>query len=385
MPEITGDEGAYLNFANNLKRGFYTTKGVCDLWYGPGYPLFIFLIKLVFNNLSLQTLRIINIVFLLLSFCINVVSFRITSQNRLSKISAGYLSFIILPWAVDAIDFVRIHTESFVYFQISLIVYLFTKYLNNRKERNLILISFICGYLAITKVVFIYVGLFVLFLMVLQMSLSKRWPRLYLLTFFVPVLPWLFYTYSITDKVLYPGTSGGMQLYYMTSLDQKGEGDWRSLKEGIKQSSEDSVVLKKVIVQNMNQLEFDLYIKQVALKNIKKKPLMYFKRILLNSGRLFSYSLSRDSIISIFLSFRYNVLFGFFLYVCLVFVRDLRQNAFKLNYLLFVALLVYLGFSLLVSAYNRFFMITMPVVMFYILTTVGQNTNFKKQGFLRNK
>jgi hypothetical protein len=380
MPELTGDEGAYLNFADNLRHGFYTTSDTCNLWYGPGYPIFIFSIKLISNTISFEILRIVNVIFLLVSFCFNTFSFRIITQNKISLGDAGFLSFIILPWSIDAIDFTRIHTESFVYLQISLIVFFFAKFLNTKNPKLLVPLYFIFGYLAITKVVFIYVGL-LLFLLIGLVAFSKK-IRLnrYILFFFIPVLPWLAYTYSITGKVLYPGTSGGMQLYYMTSLNPNGEGDWMSLGEGIKKSKEDSLVLKKVVVDGMNQLELDAYIKQIAVKNIKKEPFLYVKRLFLNAGRLFSYRLSRDKFSSIILSFRYNVIFGLVVFAFFVFMKNWSQNIFNVNYVLLIFLLLYIGVSLLVSAYFRFFLIMLPIVMFYIIIIIGSKGKFDRTG-----
>jgi len=382
MPELTGDEGAYLNFADNLRHGFYTTSDICDLWYGPGYPIFIFSIKLIFNNITFEALRIVNVILLLVSFGFNAFSFRIITQKRIKLEDAGLLSLVILPWGVDAIDFTRIHTESFVYLQISLIVFFFAKLLNTQNLKLLIPLSFIFGYLAITKVVFIYVGLILIVLIGLNAFFKKLKFNRSLLLFFIPVFPWLTYTYSITGKVLYPGTSGGMQLYFMSSLNPSGEGEWMSLGEGIKQSKEDSLVLEKVVTEEMNQLEFDTYIKNIAITNIKKEPLLYGRRFLLNASRLFSFRLSRDSISSIILSFRYNMIFGLFLYGLFIYLKHLNQNIFRVNYVLLIFLLLYIGVSLLVSAYLRFFLIMLPIVMFYLVMVIGNNGKFDDKGFL---
>ena len=44
---VGGDEGHYFQFADNLKYGFYSPNNNIDVWFGPGFPIYLWFGQLI--------------------------------------------------------------------------------------------------------------------------------------------------------------------------------------------------------------------------------------------------------------------------------------------------------------------------------------------------
>jgi hypothetical protein len=382
---LAGDEGRYLDFANNLIKGFYTNTSDPDLWYGPGFPIYIYIYRIL--NFTEDVIRHSNLILLLISWLLNASSIKRITQKSLI-ISLG-ISSLLLPWVYDAVDFFRIHTETFTYFLISLIVYSFIRGKKNADTHNnkyVYLGFFLLGILSITKVIFIYV----LYISILLFSLqNKRRLVNYYKMFLIAILPslfWLGFTFKISNKFFYPGTSGGLQLYFLTStLNKNADSYWLSGPDAL--NSPDSSIFKRITEHNMNQLESDAYLKEQSLQNIKNNPILYAQRVILNSGRLIFYNLSRDSILPTFLAFRHYLLLVSFCFLIFSYIKFNIWADILFWPVGFV--LVYLAMSLLVMANFRFFVIIYPTIIYmmffsfelksiYLDREVNDTVNFRE-------
>ena len=227
---IENDESRYLYFAQNLIHGFYSPSppGI-NLWNGPGYP--IILIPFVLLHIPLVYATLLN------GF-LNYLSI-ILLFKALKQIVSGRVAFIFtLFWACyypAYEDMLRLYTETFAYFLISLLAFSLIKAFNSNNLREakkyIFLSGFTMGYLVLTKIAFGYALLFILICSVImwvfykKISIYKK-VVIVMLIAFVTVLPYLIYTYRLTNKLFYFGNSGGMSLYWMSTPYESEYGDW---------------------------------------------------------------------------------------------------------------------------------------------------------------
>lgn len=365
--DFVGDESKYLNFATNLTNGYYSPPyPEIKLWNGPGYPLII--APIILLKLPILTIRIINAFFLFASLLIN---FNIISYFNSKKASLLFTCIIGLYFPVFEM-LPLIYTEILAWFLVSLICFLFLR-INETKNFNWKLIlatSLTISFLALTKVIFGYVILAMIFISLL-LSLSKRYRQIafksaviFLLSF-VFCTPWLFYTYAISGKMLYWGSSGGMSLYTMSSPYAGELGDW-SNKEDLLLNPNHHVFMDSI--RNFNQIERDDAFKKAAIRNIKNHPEKYLLNWLANTGRLFfsyPFSNSKQSINT------YRTLLPNMLLIIIVIQLVIYGWYKKIIYpkeltLLLIFFLIYLAGSTLLSAYRRMFYISIPFWVVFI-------------------
>jgi len=159
--ELWGDEIRHFMQAENLLKGFYSPPAPnIDLGNGPGYPLLI--LPFVALHVPLVVIKLMNAVFLYFSIVF------------LFKVLTRYVSFRITLvccffWGCyyNSLNFIAlIYAETFSVFLVSSLVLLLVNAFeqeNPGKSRKYILFSgFVFGFLALTKVIFGYVILFML-------------------------------------------------------------------------------------------------------------------------------------------------------------------------------------------------------------------------------
>ena len=362
-----GDQGRYLHYANNLLSGFYSPPPPnIDLWSGPGYPAF--LVPFVFFKVPLVGLRLLNAFLLYFSLIISYKTFSIYSSKK-----GAILYTILLGLYFPIFELLRqILTESLAWFLISLVCFLFVK---NYQQKNIswrliFLSAFSIAYLAMTKVIFGYVILLMLFVSIFMFllprfrSLAKKSTLIFLISF-VLCLPWLLYTYSLTNKPFYWSNSGSMSLFTMSSPYANELGDWGDI-DKLQLNKNHKVFMDSI--SKLKTLEIDEAFKTEAIKNIKNHPKKYFSNWIANIGRLlfsYPYSNTEQKITSYF-----TIIPNMFVIVLIVFAfvisavhwRRLPEEMILL--MLFV--MIYLFGSTLLSAYNRMFFITMPFWFFFL-------------------
>ena len=177
--------------------------------------------------------------------------------------------------------------------------------------------------------------------------------------------PYLGYTWSLTGKLFYWGTSGGVSLYWM-STPHKGEfGDWHGGREVLDNPSlltNHGAVFEAV--DALGQVDKDDYFKRRALENIRAHPGKYGRNILANVGRmLFSYpfSYAEDRMSTFFWLVPNMFLVTAMCLGAYPAWRGRKDIPGELWVLLFIAATTFAG-SALLSAYTRQFYILAPLI-----------------------
>jgi hypothetical protein len=233
-------------------------------------------------------------------------------------------------------------------------------------------------YLALTKVFFGYVLVAALaFLVVLWIWRRTPAIKTAILPFLVALIccsPYLLYTYSLTGKLFYWGTSGGMSLYWMSTPYPNELGSWFSYRD-VKQMPELAPHRKFfATLERLSDVERDEAFKRKAISNIAHYPLRYVSHWFANLGRLlisYPYSFTPQKLSTYF--FVPNVCIAF-LFVLSIIPALVRRSVipFELWILLSFALITLGGESLL-SAYERQFMPMIPTLgiwLAYVYTRV---------------
>lgn len=363
-------------FAENLLEGYYSPPNELNLWNGPAYPLF--LSPFVKFGVPLLGIKVFNALFQYLSIVFLFYAIKHISDFK----QARFFGFVWAAYYVSWQTMPYILTESISIFFIALLSYFIVKSYSREKNRNHLFAGITLGLLALTKVIFAYVILTCLAFYAianLVALLSKR--RLFtkeitiLLVAFIPLIPYLLYTYKLTDKVLYFANSGGMSLYFMSTPYEGEFGEWNTANfrgycdGGIQPCNADFFL--KNHKENFDYIyravgvERDRRFKEIAIKNIKKSPIKFLRNCLANQGRMwfrypFSYRFQNDLYLGI--AFPNAVLFTVFLYVIFFWLINSKKIKRGLN-LIFILLMVYLGGSTLLSAYPRQLYVVAPMIL----------------------
>lgn len=360
------DEERYFRYANNLLIGVLSPPAPnIDLWSGRGYSAILSL--LLFFKLPVITLRILNSFLLYFSLVIFNNTIETYSDKR-------YLSkFTILLGAYSPIYMFLplIMTECATWLLVCIILNLFVKAVKNEtKSLKIILFcAFFIAFLAMTKVIFGYVIVLMLFFSLLIQIFPKYRPAgkktayIFLFSFFF-CLPYLIYTYNLTNKLFYWSDSGSMSLYTLSAPYPKDYGDWKS-EEEMSQNVNYKDFMQKI--SKLNPMEREIAYKTQALENIKKHPLKYALNCLANTGRLF-FGYPKTNTLQSFDMYFYllpNMFMVSFIFITLI-VSTYHLKLIPVDIqLMFVFIFIYLFGSILVSAYCRMFMITVPFWVFF--------------------
>lgn len=364
-----GDEGRYIMYASNLSNGHYSPEGEIFLWNGPGYP--IVLLPFVIFDLPWLAAKLLNSLFLFIAVIYFYYTLRFYMQER-PALFFSYLLGLYLPFC-RYLPFLL--TEEFSIFLICGFMFHFCKL--NREDTNtwiqLLISSVYLGYLALTKIFF---GYLILSGLILFMSLYlwqkrnvfKKTFLVYMLAFFC-CAPYLFYTYTLTDKILYWGDSGGMSLYWMSTPYENEYGDWQGEK-GMHRSPQilnNHRAFYREISKHSGILRDEAF-KRKAIQNIVDNPIKYFKNWLANIGRLlFNYPYSYESQkLSTYFYFLPNMFLVVISVLCIYPSYMRRKFIPDEIYVLLISGLISFGGSSLLSAYNRQFMPLVPIFALWI-------------------
>ena len=389
---MEGDESTYYRFAQNLLNGFYSPPPPdINLWAGPGYP--IVLTPFLVLGLPQISITLMNAVFQYLSIVFLFKAMRYFIPFGKAMLFSCLFGFCYSSYKLLGL----IYTEPFTLFLLSLLALCLVRAFEEDKRNYVYFAGFIVGYIALTKIIFGYVLLILFiggFLLWLTNQKAGNYQKSLLigLIAFLTTIPYLIYTYNLTGKMFYWGNSGGMSLYWMSTPHEKEYGDWHNemlFAEEYYHSHNPQLV--KLHLANMNEIfkhkgvARDSLYKKMAIENIKNHPVKYLKNITANVNRLlfgFPFSYKRQYVISKIIYFSILLTLIFF---CLIPTLIYWKNIpFSIRYLLFLTL-IYLGGSSLVSAYNRQFLIIVPILLFWIAYIIDRSikVNFsfgKKEG-----
>lgn len=401
----------YWQTASDILDGFRNTP-VLESWLllnGPLYPLILALFKGI--GFSVKASLFLNAAFLYVGF----TYFLKTSLHFLNRKTALWVTYILV--FVDPFLFywgAKLYSEPLAILWVCLLLYLLTKYYTSPKRKTFLQAAFIFCLLALTRVIFAYVLLAFILLGFLGYFLSKKelFKSLgklgsYGLLF---CLPYLFFTYSITNKVFYWSGNGGHLLYNISSPYPMDLGQWHTLsvnydnyssrptdfsslnKDHLKKVNENIVLSinknHKVIVDSLkgkSKIEFDSFLKSQAILNIKSNPLNFLTNWILNAGRLsvgipqiFYYTPPYTPLFTLVNTVKSSFLLCFFLVAVGLFIRNFSVNNFHLVWMLLL-LVVYLGGqSLLAVQSQRFLLPVYPLILMFIALSFSNYLQFKK-------
>lgn len=407
---VSGDEDKYLMFARNLVHGYYSSPSPdVNLAEGPGYP--ILLMPFVALGLPLIFITLLNAGFYYLSIVLLFKSLRQIVTYRKAVIAGLFWACYYNSY--EAIPLIL--TETFTALLVSLIIYCLVKSFSpgnfKKTKKYIYLAGFFIGYLALTKVIFGYVLLLMLVGSGLLWVINKKAENykrgvVILVTALVTTAPYLVYTYHLTGRIFYWGTSGGNNLYWMSTPYEGEYGDWfpeirdehytfPGIKNaaGLQNGKEPGLQNRTNFISGANdsvryhhQKDFeeinkytgvfrdDAY-KKIAINNIKSHPVKYAQNCISNIGRIlfnypYSYTLQKPATL---LRFSINGIIVVVSLFCLfpTFI-NWRRLAFPVRFMLFITA-VYLGGSIFGSAETRMFTAIVPVLLFWIAYIVQRS------------
>ena len=295
-----GDSLRYQFYAQNLLHGYFTDRDCVDIWNGPGYPLI--LVPILFLKLPMIAASFLNAFFQYLSvvFLYKIIKFVSTR---------AYAVVLALAWACYypvQYHLYTLTTEATVNLLVVLLCFFTLKatYGENvgRAWRNVVFAGFVLGILALTKVIFGYVIPVLILMAFAAYILLKPYRVNIMRCACITVIgigvciPWLAYTYSVTDKPFFWAASGGENLYRMSvndgTLGTPGPGfircknvDAFNWDAAVRDLSIPAGPMHRKIAETANslpQIESDAYLKKIAIENIKADPMNYAKNLLAN-------------------------------------------------------------------------------------------------------
>lgn len=406
-----GDGIRYWAYAGNLLNGTYATPDVDMLHMGPGYPLILAVFR--FLNSPLLFPLLLNAILLYLGVYYYYKTAILYITPKIVIISAYLLAFwdpFLLYWMQ------KLYSESLVVFLISFFSYHFILYFKTKNKKNFVLSGIAIGYLALTKVIFGYV-IAVAILLSAIMYFIKNYKELANQSFKVfglgllLCLPYLGYTFSLTNKLFYWGNTGGELLYWTSSPYKTDLGEWHTggpemndfFAERYEQFSgfdaeyvyqvnqviTDRIVNDhksfKVELDGLNSFEADAHYKNEAFKNIKEQPLNFVKNWIMNIGRItlgYPHALYAKPPFSPFMSLL-NIIKSSFLLVFFVVAVSLsfliRKTLDKeVIFVLITSLIYFGGVSFLAAQSQRFLIPILPVLFFFIIYSINKTIKLKK-------
>ncbi|MBI5675291.1 MAG: hypothetical protein HZC48_05615 [Nitrospirae bacterium] len=370
---FVGDESRYIMFADNLTHGHYSPKDDVYLWNGPGYP--IILAPFILLKLPWLTAKLLNAVFLFLA----VLYFYKTLQIYIKDVRRSTLfSYLLGVYPTFFVYIPQILTEILSVFLICGFIFHFCKLYYGSKDamKHLCFASLYLAYLALTKIFFGYV-IFLGSLIFLSLYLWKKKDTfkkaftIYLLAFLL-CSPYLLYTYSLTNRILYWGDSGGLSLYWMSTPYENEFGDWydfQKVQENSRFEKHQEFFNKLKVLPNIQR---DDELKKQAVKNIMQYPAKYLKNVSANVGRmLFNYPYSyRPQKMSTY----FYIIPNMFLVVCSImciypyFARG-KIIPVEIHILIVFFFFSFVG-SALLSAYPRQLMVLLPVLLIWLFLVI---------------
>lgn len=296
-PNLLGDEQGYVGLARSLVHGHYLTgrddliigwPNVPNLWFGPGLP--IALTPLAAIDAPVEVIRLTGPLFV---FAAALLLYGLLRQYVSARGAlAGSLAFGLYPPFYTAL--VHLHSETFALLLIVAMMYGTSRYLHGGQLRHLAVAGVALGWLALTRIAFGWVVTGLLVLSLIWWVLRRgRAPRRFAAVCSVALalcVPWLAYTYSVTDRAFYWGSSGGLSLYWMSSPYPADRGDWQLPSDVFVDSRLaphrglfTSLSGRPIPEQNDRLID-------AALTNIREHPSKYGENVLANVSRMWFHS-----------------------------------------------------------------------------------------------
>jgi 4-amino-4-deoxy-L-arabinose transferase-like glycosyltransferase len=406
-----GDEIRHIAYAQNLLHGFYSPPPPnMNLEIGPGYPLF--LLPFIVLHIPLICVSLMNAILTYLT-----VVFLFKALQQIVSFKTALIFSLFLACYYNSLEFMALmYSESLTLFLVALTVYLIIKTFNPEKpikiNKYIFLTGFFIGLLVLTKVIFGYVLLFMLIgtgllWIINRKSINFRKCFFVLLIGLATTSPYLIYTYHITGRMFYWGTSGGNNLYWMSTPFPGEYGNWAPIpknspynsldnadniqgggelnlknRENFIPGGEDSLRIHHLKdfeeINKYQGAEKDDAYKIFVINNIKSHPYKYIENCISNIGRIFfnypySYTYQKPGTL---LRLPLNGIIVVLILFCLIptFI-NWRKLIFPIRMILFIVLL-YFGGSIFGSAETRMFTAIVPMLLFWIAYIIQRSIKF---------
>ena len=220
----------YWKTASDILNGFKDTP-VLESWLlinGPLYPLILAIFKGI--GFSVKASIYLNPIFLYIAF-----TFFFKSVNLfLSKKKALIVTYVLV--LIDPFLFywgAKLYSEPLAILWVCSLIYLLTKYFNSPSKKLIYWAALIFCLLALTRVIFAYVLLIFIPIGILGYYIFKKelFKSITKLAGFgiLFLIPYLIFTYSITNKVFYLSGNGGLLLYWTSSPYKSDMGEWHTM------------------------------------------------------------------------------------------------------------------------------------------------------------
>jgi hypothetical protein len=375
---LLSDSARYIWFAKNLAHGYYSPQPDINLWNGPGYPLVLWPFAAV--GLPWVWAKVANCFFMfgaLLYF--HALVRRYTSSR--AALAGGY---VLGLWPPILRIVPALLTEVLAILLVCGFAFHFCKIGRPGRVRwlHLGLAAAYMAYLALTRVFYGYVmlacliafaGIYVWRRAVRRRgALVARWAAVFGLGLLL-CAPYLVYTHSLTGKPFYWATSGGLSLYWMASPYESDLGDWY-LPGAIKGVPELSKNHSEFFAEigHLSAVEQDDALKKRALENIAAHPEKFLKNWLANIGRLlFNYPYSYKPLrASTYLYMVPGILLVAVSLLCIPWTLRKRGRVPAEIWALLLVAAVAFGGNTLLSAFNRFLLPILPIVLLWICFVV---------------
>lgn len=387
-----GDEPQYRLLAQNLLHGFYALH-VPDfiIPVGPGYS--IFLMPFIAMHLPLICIALMNSIFYYLSIVLLFKALRQILSFPITLIFSLYWALYFNSYR----DMKIMLPEIFTSFLISLLIYCLIRAYNYKdsyySQKKYVFISgIVLGYLVLTKIVFGYVlivmiiGMGLLWIVRSKNTNYRRALGVLLIAFGIQS-PYLIYTYHLTGNLLYWGTTGGDNLYWMSNPNEGEFGDWNPLNP-----NRNPLIIKNQVYYDSLKANHQKYIeesnkyiyysvaqdrvsKEIAVNNIKSLPVKFVQNCFSNIGRMlfdYPYTYRLQSYKDLLRLPSNGIIVVFALFCIIPTLMNWRKIIFPIRFMLFVVLL-YLGGSVLGSAEMRMFTKIVPVLLLWIAFVIQKS------------
>jgi 4-amino-4-deoxy-L-arabinose transferase-like glycosyltransferase len=293
-----GDEGNYLAYAERLTHGDYASEERPDgyLWKGPGLPLM--LVPFVALDAPVELARIVLALLLGGAVLLFHRLLRLRLSERASLLGALALG-LYLPF-LRTLGYVR--SEPVAVFLVVLAMYLWARRSDAGGNRYLVGAGLALGALTLTRLEYGYVLTACLLIAgavwLKGRGRTARDAAAVCAVALALCVPWLAYTYALTDKPFYWSNAGSLSLYWMSGPTPDDLGDWHTVNAVFRR---DELAAHRPLfrrLRTMHPVDADEALTKAARENISDHPARFARNLVYNFSRLlfnFPYSLQQET------------------------------------------------------------------------------------------
>lgn len=401
----------YWKTASDILNGFQNNPVLESylLLNGPLYPFILAFFKGI--GFTVKASIFLNAIFLYVAF---------TYFFKTAKLFIGQKKGLLVTYVLVLIDpflfywAAKLYSEPLAILLVCLLIFLLTKYFNSPSKKLLYWAALIFSLLALTRVIFAYVLLILIPIGFLGFYFFKKeyFKAISKLSGYgiLFLVPYLIFTYSITNKVFYLSGNGGLLLYWTSSPYKSDMGEWHTMQINHDHfaarynsySGLDSLYLRKVnqvIIDQINSnhkefasnlsitknlVESDDMLKDKAIENIKNHPTSFFSNWLLNTGRLLvgiPHALYHkppfSPLFTLINTVKSSFVLCFFLIALILFIKNFSFSQYHLIWMLLLLVIYLGGQSVLAVQSQRFLLPIYPLMILFTAISFSNYLQFK--------